>query len=132
MAAQKKPASKPKSGATETGGTAKKAGDPLNEIVETVRGFQMNTLIAVSLAVVLFICLVIPDLRYIWWINIPLAGASGYLFWSQGNVTKGTEQKVCRWGLLIVAVLFLYRDILISQRLAEFDKAYGDLNDLFS
>lgn len=132
MAAQKKPASKPKASETKTGGTAKKAGDPLNEILETVRGFQMNTLIALALAVVLFICLVFPDLRYIWWINIPLAGASGYLFWSQGNVTKGVEQKVCRWGLLVVALLFLYRDIVISQKLAEFDAAYGELNDLFS
>lgn len=98
--------------------------DPINDAIELVRGFQMYTLVAIGLAVVFLILVIVPDWRYVWELNIPFAGASGYLFWSQGNKTEGIEQKVCRWGLLAVVIIFLYRDVTISQKLgslADFD-----------
>ncbi len=113
-------------------GAAGAKGDPIQDAIELVRGFQINTLIAIGLAIALFVFLIVPDLRYIWWLNIFGAAASGYLFWKQAETTEGIELKVCRWGLLLVVLMFLGRDIMISEKLAEFDDAYGDINDLFS
>lgn len=133
MAAPKKTSTTQKKTAAKPAAKETKAakGDPVQDTIELVRGFQINTLIAIGLAVLLLISVAVPDFRYIWWLNIFLAASSGYMFWKQGDTTSGTEQKVCRWGLLIVALLFLVRDISISNELAEFDKNYGDLNDLF-
>ncbi len=117
-APKKKPTTEKK---TTTKAPAKKApaakSDPVNDTIEMVRSFQMYTLVAIGLALVFMVLVIVPDFRYIWELNIPVAGASGFLFWSQANKTEGIEQKVCRWGLLAVVIIFLYRDINISQKL---------------
>lgn len=107
-----KPAAKPKTALT-------KKDDPVQDIVTTLQNFQPHTLIALVLAVAFLVFQLVPDLRYIWWLNIPAAAASGYMFWRQdGNVT-GIEAKVCRYGLFAVAALFLWRDIYLSNQLNE-------------
>lgn len=132
MAAPKKTSTTAKK--TTTKAPAKKTpaakSDPINDTIEMVRGFQMYTLVAIGLAVIFFILVIVPDWRYIWELNIPVAGAAGYLFWSQSNKTDGMEQKVCRWGLLAVVIVFLYRDVTISQELGTY--ADFDFNNPFS
>lgn len=119
MAAPKKTSTPAKKTTAKT--PAKKApaktADPINDTIEMVRGFQVNTMIAMGLAVLLLIFQFFPDLRYLWWLNIATVAASGYMFWRQGDVTEGNEQKICRWGLLAVVAIFLWRDIHISQTL---------------
>lgn len=93
--------------------------DALQEITTTVRSFQVNTLVGLGLAIAFVLFQIFPDARYIWWLNIPAAAIAGYIFWRQADVTKGIEQTVCRYGLLAVALLFLARDIYISERLRD-------------
>jgi hypothetical protein len=124
MAAPKKTSTTAKK--TTAKAPAKKApatkSDPFNDTIEMVRGFQLYTLVAMGLTLALFLLVVVQDWRYIWELNIPVAGAAGYLFWSQGNKTEGMEQKICRWGLLAVVIMFLYRDVTISQDLESLTK----------
>ncbi len=94
-----------------------KKDDPIQDTIALVRGFQLNTLIALGLTVAFLVFQLIPDLRYIWWLNIPTAAASGYMFWRQDANVKGVEAKVCRYGLFTVAALFLWRDIYLSNQL---------------
>lgn len=121
MAATKKTSTTEKKTTTKTPTKKTPAvkADPVQDVIEMVRGFQVNTMIAMALAVGLLFFQFFPDLRYLWWLNIAFAAASGYMFWRQGDLTKGNEQKVCRWGLLTVVAIFLWRDIYISQQLNE-------------
>ncbi|MEE8295555.1 MAG: hypothetical protein V3R64_07565 [Sphingomonadales bacterium] len=126
MAAPKKTSTTEKKTATKAPvkKTSAANSDPVQNFIELVRGFQMYTLVAMGLAAIFIVLVIVPDWRYVWELNIPFAGASGYLFWSQSNKTEGLEQKVCRWGLLAVVIIFLYRDVTISQKLgslADFD-----------
>ncbi len=105
-----KPATKPKTAPA-------KKDNPVQDIMSTLQSFQLNTLIALGLAVAFLIFQLGPDLRYIWWLNIPAAGASGYMFWRQDGNVKGLEAKVCRYGLFAVVALFLWRDIYLSNQL---------------
>ncbi|MCH8081146.1 MAG: hypothetical protein IID52_02015 [Proteobacteria bacterium] len=97
-----------------------KKDDPVQDTIALVRGFQLNTLIALGLAIVFLLFQLFPETRFNWLLNIPVAALSGYLFWRQGNETKDIEQKVCRYGLLAVVAVFLWRDINISMTLAEY------------
>jgi hypothetical protein len=121
MAAPKKTSTTAKktAGKTPTKKAPATKADPVQDVIELVRGFQVNTMIAMALAVLLFVFQLFPDLTYLWWLNIATAAASGYMFWRQGDLTTGNEQKVCRWGLLAVVAIFLWRDIYISQQLNE-------------
>ena len=96
-----------------------KKDDPIQDTIALVRGFQLNTLIALGLTVAFLVFQLIPDLRYIWWLNIPTAAVSGYMFWRQDANVTGVEAKVCRYGLFTVAALFLWRDIYLSNQLNE-------------
>ncbi len=96
-----------------------KKDDPVQDIITTLQNFQLHTLIALGLAVAFLVFQLVPDLRYIWWLNIPAAAASGYMFWRQDGNVKGIEAKVCRYGLFTVAALFLWRDIYLSNQLNE-------------
>lgn len=139
MATQKKPsASKSKAPASKKAAPAKskpasaQKNDPVQDVISTFQGFQPNTQIALGLAVGFFVIQVIPDLRHLWWLNIPVASATAYMFWSQGEKASGLEQKVCRWGLLVVAALFILRDINISNELVDYVDKYGEWDKLFS
>lgn len=139
MATQKKPsASKSKAPASKKAAPAKskpapaRKDDPIQEVIGTFMGFNQNTQLALGLALGFLIIQIIPDLRHLWWLNFPVAAGAGYLFWLQGEKATGLEQKVCRWGLLTVAALFILRDINVSRELVDYVNRYGEWDKLFS
>jgi len=126
MATQKKPSAskskttaKPKAASAQPKSAPALKNDPIQNVIGALKGFMPNTQLALGLAVGFFVIQVIPDLRHIWWLNILVASGAGYLFWSQGEKVSGLEFRVCRWGLLVVAALFILRDINISRELVE-------------
>ena len=52
-----------------------------------------------------------------WWLMLPLGVVSVVLFYIQRGQTEGVERKVCQWGLWIVAVAFVLRDMCLSGQL---------------
>jgi hypothetical protein len=52
-----------------------------------------------------------------WWIMLPLAAVSFWLFAIQRGQTTGFEQTVCRWGTWIVAIAAILRDMCLSGQL---------------
>ena len=137
MAAPKKPSSSKSTAAPKKkAAPAKKAAtpkdDPIQEVIGTFMRFNQNTQLALGLALGFFVIQVIPDLRHLWWLNIALASGAGYMFWAQGEKATGLEQKICRWGLLIVAALFILRDINISNELVDYVDRYGEWDKVFN
>jgi len=106
--------------------------DAVQETIELVKGFQLNTLIALVLAVLFVIFQFNAEWRYIWWLNFPAAIAAGYFFWSQEKNVSGIEAKVCRWGLFAVVAVFVWRDIYISNTLYNISQGNFNLNEFFS
>jgi len=135
MAAPKKPSSSPKKPAKKAPApksAAAKQNDPIQDTIEMVRGFQINTLLAIGLGIAFIFFQFFDILQVQWWLNIIFAGAAVYFFWLQSDVTEGTELKVCRWGLLLILALFVLRDITISNKLEDYTHKYGDLEEVFS
>ena len=124
-APKKKPAAKAKNTKAKGKSALAKVEDPIQDVVAVVKGFQLHTLFALGLAVAFLLIQIIPDLRHLWWLNILFAAGSGYLFWRQEGIVSGLEHKICRWGLLAVVALFIFRDINISTDLVEYVKKYG-------
>jgi len=106
--------------------------DMVQDTIQLVQGFQINTLIALGLSVAFVIFQLFPDLRYIWWLNFPAAVGAGYFFWSQEKNVSGLEAKVCRWGLFAVVAVFVWRDIQISNTLYDISQGRFNLNEFFS
>ena len=128
--AKAKPAAKSKKAPAKT--APAKRDDMVQETIDLLKGFQLHTLIAIGLGSAFVIIQFFPDLRYIWLLNIAVAGSSGYLFWRQNENVDGSEAKVCRYGLLAVVAVFFWRDYQISQTLYDISQGGIDLKDLFS
>jgi hypothetical protein len=88
-----------------------------NDFLTALKRFDTLTLVGLGLGVAFVAFLIVPDWRLPWLPNFIAAAGSGYLLWSQGRKTKGLEEQACKWGLLIVAALFLWRDYYISEQL---------------
>jgi len=89
-------------------------------ILATLKGFETLTLVGLALAVVLLVFQLVPDWRLPWLPNFLAAAVAGFLLWSQGRKTPGLEEKICKYGLLTVAALFLWRDYYISELLSDY------------
>lgn len=131
-APKKKPAAKAKTTKAKGKSTPAKVDNPVEDVVAVLKGFQLHTLFALGLAVAFLLIQIIPDLRHLWWLNILFAAGAGYLFWRQEGIVSGLEHKICRWGLLVVVALFIWRDINISTELVDYVDKFGEWNKLFS
>ena len=95
-------------------------GNPAGNILATLKDFETLSLIGLALALVFLVFQLVPDWRLPWLPNFLAAAGAGFLLWSQGRKTKGFEEKACKYGLLAVAALFLWRDYYISELLGDY------------
>jgi len=79
--------------------------------------FAPLTLTACGLGLLFVIFLFFEATTIRWWLMLPLALVSFYLFHIQRGQTSGVEKKVCCWGYWIVIVAFLLRDMCLSGQL---------------
>lgn len=131
MAAQrKKPGPKPgskrkpgrppkrKTAAAGAGPSRTAKPDPVQDFFQAFKGFQPLTLIGMALGIAFLIFQLVPEWRFPWLPNFITAAGAAYIFWRQSRETAGLEEKVCKYGLLAVAILFLWRDYYISEQLS--------------
>lgn len=103
-----------------------KQADPIQDAVSTLQGFQLYTLIGLGLVVLFVIFQLFPGMRFVWWLNVPAAVGAAGLLWHQSKITKGLELKVCTYALYAIIVMFVFRDIYMSDTLNNF-RNWGDL-----
>lgn len=95
--------------ASGTGGTTGNAAT--DKIIEDVKKFNMMSLVGLGMVIAFMLFLLIDAFNYRWWIMLPLAGGAGFLLYRQHAETKNFEKKVCFYGLIVLLVLVIGRDI---------------------
>ncbi len=76
------------------------------------------TLWALTLGGLFILFLFFTSMTVKWWLMLPLAAASFFLFRMRRKEAAGLEKTLCDWGYWIVLVGFFLRDICLSSRLA--------------
>ena len=79
--------------------------------------FSLLTHAAVALGVLFIVLMFFETTTIRWWLMLPLAALSLWLFVIQRGQTDGLEQTVCRWGLWVVAIAAVVRDMCLSGQL---------------
>lgn len=79
--------------------------------------FSPMTHVAGVLGFLFVLCMFFEATTIRWWLMLPLGLVSFVLFYIQRGQTEGVEQKACRWGMWIVAVAFILRDMCLSGQL---------------
>lgn len=79
--------------------------------------FSLLTHAAVVLGALFLVCMFFETTTIRWWLMLPLAGLSLWLFVIQRGQTEGIEQTVCRWGVWIVVIAAILRDMCLSGQL---------------
>jgi len=94
------------------------AEDAMNDTCGCSCDMHSTTIWALVLGGLFIIFLFITSMTVKWWLMLPLAAVSCYLFRMRGKEASGLEKKLCDWGSWIVIVGFFLRDICLSSRLA--------------
>ena len=79
--------------------------------------FSPMTWIAVILGALFVLFLFFQATTVRWWLMLPMAAVSLYLFSVQRGQTSGTEKSVCCWGFWIVVAGLILRDMCLSGQL---------------
>ncbi|EHJ48737.1 hypothetical protein DFW101_2733 [Solidesulfovibrio carbinoliphilus subsp. oakridgensis] len=82
-----------------------------------VGSFSAMTLTAWGLALLYVVFMFIEATTIRWWVMLPLALASFYLFHVQRGQTEGAEKKACCWGYWLIIVAFIVHDMCLSGQL---------------
>lgn len=79
--------------------------------------FSLMTHAAVVLGALFLLFMFFETTTIRWWIMLPLAILSFWLFTIQRGQTQGFEQTVCRWGAWIIVLAAILRDMCLSGQL---------------
>lgn len=91
---------------------------PKKTALDILRSLPLATIAGLALVVLFLVFCKIDDYAVRWRIMLPLAvAAGGILFWRRKRAA-GLEAKLCALGLGLLLVLFLLRDIGLSNKLA--------------
>ncbi len=107
------------SGAPEAKSSAASA-NVADKLIADVKKFNMMSLIGLGIVIAFLLFLFISALAYKWWLMLPLAGAAAFILYRQLSDTQGFEKKACYYGLIVIGVLVLFRDIQISNAMEGF------------
>jgi hypothetical protein len=88
------------------------------KLFDTIKKMSPSTLVGIGLIMLFFIFCFIVDLVIRWWIMVPVAAVSVYLLYNNQKKTVGLERKFCIYGIWIIIALFIFRDIVISHKMA--------------
>lgn len=80
--------------------------------------FSLLTHVAIVLGALFILFMFFETTTIRWWLMLPLAGLSLWLFHIQSGQTTDFEWRVCRWGFWIVAIAAVARDMCLSGQLA--------------
>jgi len=87
-----------------------------DKIISDVKKFHVLSLVGLGLAAVFLVFMFVDALNFRWWLMLPIAGAGGFVLYRQNTDTRGFENKACYYGLIVLAVLFVVRDISMANR----------------
>ena len=79
--------------------------------------FAPMTWIAVALGALFVLFMFFEAVTIRWWIMLPVAAVSLYLFGVQRGQTSGREKCVCSWGFWLVIAALILRDMCLSGQL---------------
>ncbi|VAW77003.1 hypothetical protein MNBD_GAMMA12-1126 [hydrothermal vent metagenome] len=85
-----------------------------DKIIADVKKFNMMSLVGLGIVIFFMFLMFFDGTKYKWWLMLPLAGAAAFILYRQLSDTQGFEKKACFYGLIIIGVLVLLRDIQIS------------------
>ncbi len=87
-----------------------------DKILANVKKFNMLSLVGLGLVVVFFVFMFIDGFNYRWLIMLPISGAAAFILYRQDSETQGFEKKICYYGLIVLAALFVMRDISMASK----------------
>ena len=91
-----------------------------SDFQQKLSGFHQNTLIALGLAALFIVLCFINTTVIRWWLMVPLALGAGYLMFNRFQQSDGDEKKVCLYGLWVISIAFVLRDIYLAHGIATF------------
>lgn len=86
--------------------------------------FSLMTRIACVLGLLFVVFMFFEAMTIRWWVMLPIAVVSLYLFHVQRGQTSGCEKSACCWGFWLVIAALILRDMCLSGQLLA---AYGRL-----
>jgi len=103
--------------------------------IGAIRKFHYLTFVGLGLIFVFIIFCFITDIVVRWWLMVPIFIGSVAVLLKRKNQSLGLEKKVCIYGIWVIIVIFIIRDILISHKIAilldGFRNATGELQKIF-
>jgi len=88
-----------------------------DKIIGDVKKFNTISLAGLGMLIAFVLFMLIDAFNLRWWIMLPLAAGSGFLLYRQNAETKGFEKKVCYYGMIVLMVFVVGRDIGLTSRL---------------
>ncbi len=101
--------------------TAKAGQDSLvneaaEKIISDVKKFHTLSLVGLGLVAAFLVFMFVDAFNFRWWLMLPIAGVGGFILYRQNADTRGFEQKACYYGMIVLLVLFVVRDISMANR----------------
>ena len=87
-------------------------------LMETIKAFNLTTFAGIALLLIFGFCMMFTTLYVRWWLMIPLAAAGAWLLHNRHQDATGLEKQVCRYGFWLFLVFLLFRDIVLSHKMA--------------
>ena len=100
-------------------------------IVSELSNFHLHTQIGIGLCALFLIFCFIITLSVKWFLMVPIALGSGYLFYTRKGQSTGLEEDVCTYGYWTIGGLFIMRDIYWSSKIMELVDSMSQFKNAF-
>jgi len=105
------------------------------DFIGTIKGFHYLTFLGIALIFVFIIFCFITDIAVRWWVMVPIFIGSVAALFKRKNQSSGLEKQVCNYGIWVIIVVFIIRDIVMAHKIAymmdSIRNAVGEFQNIF-
>ena len=102
-----------------------------NPLMETIKAFNLTTFAGMALLLLFGIFMLFTTLYVRWWLMIPLAAVGAWLLHNRRQDATGLEKQVCCYGFWLFLAFLLFRDIMLSHKMAGLIDNLKDMSSAF-